>query len=186
MSGWTVNGRPPRPALAPGHDDGMAGELWLRRGVRAVVLDDRARVLLVRFEFSSSPAEAAGLWATPGGGVEDGEHDLQALTRELVEEVGLHHPEIGPRIWTRTHVAPMSTGHDGQTETYSLVRTASFEPRPALTPAQLREENVAGLAWWTVDELAGADGVFAPRRLPELVAALVADGPPPRPIDAGV
>lgn len=164
----------------------MAGELRLRRGVRAVVLDDHDRVLLVRFEFTSRPREVSGLWATPGGGVEDGEHDRQALTRELAEEVGLHHPEIGPLIWKRTHVAPLSTGHDGQRETFYLVRSTSFEPRPALTPAQLRDENVAGLAWWTVDELAGADDVFAPRRLPELVAALVADGPPARAIDVGV
>jgi hypothetical protein len=45
---------------------------------------------------------------------------------------------------------------------------------------------VIGLAWCTIDELAGADGVFAPRRLPEQVAALVADGPPLQPIDTGV
>jgi 8-oxo-dGTP diphosphatase len=100
--------------------------------------------------------------------------------------VGLRNPEIGPLIWTRTHVAPMSTGHDGQRENYYLVRTASFDPRPTLTVAQLRAENVTGLAWWTIDELAADDGVFAPRRLPELVAAVVADGPPPQAIDTGV
>jgi 8-oxo-dGTP diphosphatase len=65
----------------------------------------------------------------------------QALTRELAEEVGVHNPEIGPQIWTRTHVAPMSTGHDGQREDSYLVRTASFVPRPALTTAQLRAET---------------------------------------------
>lgn len=164
----------------------MTGELRLRRGVRAVVLDDHDRVLLVHFAFARPPGEVAELWATPGGGIEDGEDDRHALARELAEEVGLHEPEIGPLIWTRTHVAPMSTGHDGQRENYYLVRTAGFEPRPALTAAQLRAENVTGLAWWSIDELAAADGVFAPRRLPALVAALVADGPPPRAIDTGV
>lgn len=164
----------------------MVGEPRLRRGVRAVVVDDRDRVLLVHFTFSQPQLEVAELWATPGGGVEDGEDDRQALRRELAEEVGLHDPAIGPLIWTRTHVAPMATGHDGQRESYYLVHTASFDPRPALTTAQLRAENVAGLAWWTVDELAAADGVFAPRRLPELVATLVAAGPPPEAVDTGV
>jgi 8-oxo-dGTP diphosphatase len=143
-------------------------------------------VLLVRFEFSPPLRGVAGLWATPGGGVEDGEDERQALARELREEVGLHLPEIGPLIWTRTHVAPMSTGHDGQAEDFYLVRSSSFEPRPALSTAQLRAENVAGMAWWTIGELAAAHGVFAPRRLPELVAALVTEGPPPQAIDTGV
>src|SRR5262245_50878496 len=61
----------------------MAGELRLRRGVRAVVLDDHDRVLLVHFEFARPPHEVAELWATPGGGVEDGEDDRGALAREL-------------------------------------------------------------------------------------------------------
>jgi 8-oxo-dGTP pyrophosphatase MutT (NUDIX family) len=167
-------------------DGGLAEKLRLRRGVRAVVLDDQDRVLLVRFEFTLPLHDVTRLWATPGGGVEDGEDDRQALARELAEEVGLHAPAVGPLIWTRTHVAPMSTGHDGQHENFYLVRTARFEPKPALTSEQLRAENVAGLAWWTVDELAAAEAVFAPRRLPELVSALVVQGPPDRAVDTGV
>jgi hypothetical protein len=37
-----------------------------------------------------------------------------------------------------------------------------------------------------VGELAAADGVFAPRRLPQLVTGLVTEGPPPGPVDVGV
>src|SRR5262245_37208953 len=59
---------------------------WLdvpeRRAVRAVVLDDHDRVLLVRFE---NAASGEVWWATPGGGVEDGESDENALRRELLE-----------------------------------------------------------------------------------------------------
>jgi 8-oxo-dGTP pyrophosphatase MutT (NUDIX family) len=58
------------------------------------------------------------------GGVEDGEDDREVLARELAEEVGLHGPAIGPLIWTRTQIARMSTGHDGQHENFYLVRTA--------------------------------------------------------------
>jgi 8-oxo-dGTP diphosphatase len=165
----------------------MAEQLHLRRGVRALVVDARDRVLLVRFEFPTDLNGVRALWATPGGGVEDGEDDLRALTRELSEEVGWRHPAIGPMIWTRTHVMPLSTGHDGQREAYYLVRTPSFRPAPLLAPEQLRAENVAGLRWWTLDELAAAtDVVFAPRRLPALVETLLAEGPPPDPIDVGV
>jgi hypothetical protein len=74
----------------------------------------------------------------------------------------------------------------GQTERYFLVRTTAFEPRPLLTPEQLADEHVAEVRWWTPAELAGADAVFSPRRLPELVAELLRDGPPPATVDVGV
>ena len=71
-----------------------------------------------------------------------------------------------------------------------LVRTPSFTPAPGLTWEQLRAERLHELRWWTVAELLAAGGddglLFAPRRLPALVAALVREGPPAAPIDVGV
>jgi ADP-ribose pyrophosphatase YjhB (NUDIX family) len=146
------------------------------------VLDPDGRILLVRFEF---PAQT--VWATPGGGIEAGETHADAIRRELEEETGLVDPEVGPPLWTRLHVIPFIGGHwDGQREQYHLVRTASFAPRPRLTWEQLHAEYVFELRWWTLEELERTDAVFAPRRLPELVAALLRDGPPAEPIDAGV
>lgn len=159
--------------------------LRLRQGVRAVILDESGRMLLVRFEFPPHVTDRP-VWAAPGGGIEDGEDDRAALTRELAEEVGLSDAGIGPLIWTRTHVVPLSSGHDGQHERFYLVRTPAFDPRPALTPEELRAEFVTGLRWWTLDELRTADAVFAPRRLPDLLGSLLVGGPPILPIDVGV
>ena len=154
----------------------------LREAARAVIFDPDDRILLVRFEFPH-----AVVWATPGGGLDPGETHEQAIVRELAEEAGLDEVELGPWIWTREHVIPFLDGKwDGQVERYVLVRTHRFEPVPRFTPEQLAAEYVTGLKWWTPAELAASEELFAPRRLPELVAALLRDGPPGEPIDVGV
>jgi 8-oxo-dGTP diphosphatase len=55
------------------------------RCVGAVVTDTEGRLLLIRR--GRPPGE--GSWSLPGGRVEPGESDAEALTRELSEETGL-------------------------------------------------------------------------------------------------
>ena len=87
-------------------------ELRIRQAVRALIITPETQVLLVRFEFP-----AGTRWALPGGGLDPGEDHVAALRRELVEEVGLHHADIGPHIWTREHQIPFINGQwDGQRE----------------------------------------------------------------------
>ncbi|MDQ3065563.1 MAG: NUDIX domain-containing protein [Actinomycetota bacterium] len=154
----------------------------LREGARAVIFDQADRILLVRFTFPD-----LSLWATPGGGLDPGETHEQAVARELGEEAGLDEVVLGSWVWTRTHMHPSLDGNwDGQRDRYFLVRTAAFEPAPRFTAEQLASEHVSAIRWWTQHELAASEELFAPRRLPELVAALLRDGPPGEPIDVGV
>ena len=39
--------------------------------------------------------------------------------------------------------------------------------------------------WWTAGEIAASSELFAPRRLGSLVSQLLAQGPPPAPVDVG-
>jgi 8-oxo-dGTP diphosphatase len=163
-------------------EDASLDGLRIRPAARALILDPDDRVLLVRFEFP-----AGTRWALPGGGIEPGETPEEAIRRELVEEVGLHHASIGPHIWTRLHVIPFLSGHwDGQREVIHLVRTTAFEPAPALSWEELAAEYVFELRWWTIDEIADADATFVPRALHSLLAPVLAGELPEQPIDTGV
>jgi TDG/mug DNA glycosylase family protein len=153
----------------------------LRRGVRALIVDPADRVLLVRFDFPDKQ-----VWTQPGGGANPGESDEQALRRELAEECGLREFELGPCIWTRTHWTAGMAGWGGQEERIYLVRTDAFDPTPEWTPAQLAEEGMGAQRWFTRSELREAGLIFAPRRLPELVVELLANGPGLDSIDVGV
>ena len=156
--------------------------LRIRTAARAVVLDDEGRVLLVRFDF---PNERT-VWATVGGGLEPDETYEDAIRRELAEEAGLDGVQLGPEIWTRTHIWDDGIHWDGQTERYFLVRTPAFVPMPRHSWEQLNAEWVTDVRWWTVDEIEASDEAFAPTRLAALLRELHRDGPPAEPIDVGV
>lgn len=162
----------------------------LRTAVRALLVDDEGHVLLARYEFP-----AGTVWALPGGGLDDGESTEAGLRRELDEELGLSSFDLGPHIWNREHIIPMSTGHDGQRDTIHLVRIGRFDPRPRIGWDALRAEHVHELRWWSPVELGSmptaleirhGETRFAPRRLAELVRLLLDDGPPSTPIDTGI
>lgn len=51
-------------------------------GVRAIIVNDKNQILLVKHTYTSA-------WFLPGGGVNKKEHLLDALSRELKEELGL-------------------------------------------------------------------------------------------------
>jgi 8-oxo-dGTP diphosphatase len=53
--------------------------------VGAVVTDARGRLLLIK----RGHEPGAGLWSLPGGRIEPGESDTEALIREMLEETGL-------------------------------------------------------------------------------------------------
>lgn len=156
--------------------------LRIREAVRGLVVDPEQRVLLVRFDF---PART--VWAPPGGGIDDGETSDDALRRELLEEIGLHDPDIGPPLWDRLHVFPFINGRfDGQHERCHLVRVShAFEPRPMFSWAQLNAEYVVDMKWWSPTELRAAEVITAPRSLVDILDDLFANGPPAEPVSVG-
>jgi TDG/mug DNA glycosylase family protein len=118
---------------------GRSSGLPIREGVRAVVVAPDKRTLLIRYT-----NDYETWWIPPGGGVDPGESDREALTRELREEVGLEEFELGPLLFERRrHLHIEEFG--GQHNRYYLVRAPSFEV------THLGEGDEA--RWFTLDEL---------------------------------
>lgn len=105
------------------------------------------------------PAEAAGLWELPGGRVEPGESDAEAVRRECVEELGVD-VVVGDRVGADV---PLPNGMVLHVYAATL-RDAEAEPRAV--------EHRA-LRWLPAAELREIDWLPADRVLvPDLLALL--------------
>jgi TDG/mug DNA glycosylase family protein len=145
-----------------------------RIAARGLVVDERERVLLLRW---ARPG-GSSFWITPGGRVEPGETEEEALRRELREEAGLEAPELGPFLWTTEFVFPSRSGWWRQRERVRLVRVEAAD----VAVPDLAAEEVFEDRWWTVGELEAADVLFGPNTLPERVRDLLEHGPPSEPV----
>jgi 8-oxo-dGTP pyrophosphatase MutT (NUDIX family) len=137
-----------------------------RMAVRALIVDERERILLLRWE----RALGSSFWVTPGGGVEPGETDRQALFRELREEAGLTDPKPGRRLWRAEFVTPefaMGGGWLRQRDDVYLVRVRAVD----VSVPNLVDERVMGHRWWTLAELERSADLFGPLDLPARVRA---------------
>ena len=81
-----------------------------RRSARLLIIEPAGRVLLFRFVFKKGPLAGEDYWATPGGGVEEGETFEQAAIRELREETGIPVESVGPPVGQREFVLQLSDG----------------------------------------------------------------------------
>jgi 8-oxo-dGTP diphosphatase len=97
------------------------------------------------------PAEAAGLWELPGGRVEPGESDVDAVVRECHEELGVEvtpGPAIGPDV-------ALPNG-----KLLRIYRASLADPT-----ARPHPHDHAALRWLTAEQLASVEWLPADRVL---------------------
>ncbi len=146
--------------------------LPLRKAARAVVLDTDRRVLLLHYD------ENNGFWATPGGSLEPGEDYPTAVLRELREELGAEKVDLGAQIAERSKDHPVGGIRVRQVEKYFLARIALADIDP---DRATQTDNIRSHRWWTLENLRTTRDTVYPLGLSELIADVLAEGPPQRP-----
>lgn len=121
----------------------------------AVLRDDPPRVLVSR---RTAPPQLAGFWEFPGGKVEDGESDEQALVRELREELEVE-AVVGPRLG-----GDLPIGETAVLRVY-VVRILSGEPSLVDHDAH---------RWLTAEQLDDVDWIPVDRPLVDALRTLLA------------
>jgi 8-oxo-dGTP pyrophosphatase MutT (NUDIX family) len=151
-----------------------------RPAARVLLLDALDRIYLMHF----APGEnGAGVWITPGGGVDPGETFEQAAVRELWEEVGLRDVDLGPCVWHRSHVFEFQGRLIDQQERYFVVRIDAHDPGGHVNHDELERTQITDQRWWTLDQMNAASAtLFAPRDLASLLAPILRGAYPDVPL----
>lgn len=158
-------------------------EVIRRKSCRAVLITPEKEVLLVKIGNSSSSWEG---WITPGGGMDKGETELEALRRELWEELGLKDFSVAARIWTRFHAFPWRGKQIEQEEVYFWVPNVRFVPSSAANLDASEMLDVKEMRWWSYDEILSTREIFAPRNLAAGIRKILEEGTPSEAYDIGI
>ncbi len=105
--------------------------------------------------------DLGGKWEFPGGKVEPGESDREALAREFEEE-------FGARVLVRDFVGEGAFTHRGRKRVLSAY-IVEFEPGGDVTPIEHEETG-----FFRINELAGLDLAESDRQLLPFISSLPA------------
>lgn len=140
-----------------------------RKAARLLVISPSRNVLLFQFLHKDDALAGTNHWATPGGGLEDGETFHAAAIRELREETGIQvNTVVGPVAHRRFSMLLPSGETVFAIEQYFVVHTES----QVLSKFEwtLHETQVmADHHWWSAPELRSTGETVWPEALVEML-----------------
>jgi ADP-ribose pyrophosphatase YjhB (NUDIX family) len=174
-----------------GYLEDRTPELWRELGAKVVeresarvaILDEADRILLMS---TRDPDDGLVVWFLPGGTLKPDETIEEAAYRELAEEVdgSARFDLVGP-VWRRRHLHTFASRKISLREHYFMARVDASGIEGAYETGE-GGRYFHGWRWWSLEELVGFDGIVAPRRLAELLPAVIAGDIPDEPVDTGI
>ncbi len=136
-----------------------------RRAARLIVTDVENRVLL----FQIARHDGSRFWATPGGGLEEGETFEEAARRESIEELDHEITELGPPLWRGSARFTFATLGDSpilQEEVFFRVEVESWQPSARVASFH-EEEGILEGRFFSLAELEAREAEVFPEGLVE-------------------
>ena len=144
-------------------------EYPVRLAGRVIAVDPAGRVLLFGYD---DPPPKGKHWATPGGGVEDGEDFYAAACRELLEETGWPDVPVSPRevhLESNVQFSGYRQALIRQYDHYFVARVPDEERPLGDVAAMHTSDGITGHRWWPLDELDTTPENVYPKGLADLI-----------------
>jgi ADP-ribose pyrophosphatase YjhB (NUDIX family) len=145
--------------------------LQTRRVARFIVVNPQSQVLLFQFRWPTGEF----FWATPGGGLEEGETFEQAAAREAAEELGMNQITLAP-LWEDTSDFLFEGRPIHQIAKFYLLRVQQIDFTRGVLE-QHRREGIHQIRWWSVADLEATNDPVYPEELAERVRGIVGGRP---------
>lgn len=154
-----------------------------RKSARAIFLTKENEVLLMKIGNKTSKWQG---WITPGGGIEFGESEEDALIREIREELGIEVSGNKTKVWKRVHCFAWNDKMIDQEEVFFLINTEKFIPKSTMDLNETELLDFQRFKWWKVSDIKISSEQFAPTKIGECVSLLLCGQIPINPVDVGV
>ncbi|GAB6407585.1 NUDIX hydrolase [Pseudomonas sp. MHK4] len=140
-----------------------------RNAARLLVINPDRQVLLFRFQHKGDALAGRNYWATPGGGLEDGETFEAAAVRELFEETGMQVDALGDSVAQDRFSMMLPSGETVlAVEQYFVVRAEHEQlTRDGWTAEEMRV--MTEHKWWSIAELQQTKETVWPQGLIEML-----------------